>query len=423
MAKNTKAKPAAGERSTSSVSMLLLALLCMAGLVMGVYLIANGGQGKQSNYHNINIEVGQSRTLVTSFSGDFTCSISDSKLLTIDDAHLMTALAPGNVVVIAEGTAGDRETFYVTITGDAQSDLTSTSETTTTTTTTTTETTTTTTVSLAPGSVTGIELTFYAVSLKVGEKKMPIVTMSPANATDKTEKWESSDENVATVNWLGDITAVGAGVCTVRVTSVNNPAVYAEVTVTVLGETTTAPPTPSADVEIIDGVAYVQGILIANKTYGLPKSFDPGVNPEAKAAFDRMQVAASAEMMSLSIVSGYRSYATQEATYKRFVNRDGVEKADTYSARPGHSEHQTGLAFDINYAGDSFSSTPEAAWLAENCWKYGFIIRYPKDKSHITGYKYEPWHIRYLGEETAKKVYESGLTLEEYLGITSKYAE
>lgn len=417
MGKNTKS--AADKQNTSAVVMLLLVLLCLAGLVMGIYLIVNGGKEQPSSYHNISMEVGQSRTLVTSFTGDFTCSLSDSELLTIDDAHLITALGPGNVVVIAEGTAGERETFYITITGDTQSEQTTTS-------TTTTETTpeeSTTTVSLAPGSVTGIELTFYAVSLKVGENKMPIVTMSPADATDKTEKWESSDETVATVNWLGDITAVGPGVCTVRVTSVNNPAVYAEVAVTVLGDATTSTPTSSANVEVIDGVTYVQGILIANKTYGLPEDYDPGVNSEAKAAFDRMQVAASAEMMSLSIVSGYRSYSTQEAIYNRYVSRDGQEKADTYSARPGHSEHQTGLAFDINYAGDSFGSTPEAAWLAENCWKYGFIIRYPKDKSHVTGYKYEPWHVRYLGEETAKKVYESGLTLEEYLGITSEYAE
>ncbi len=418
MAKNTKKKAATGKRNTSSASMLLLVLMCMAGLVMGVYLIANGGGNTQNHYYNITMEVGQSRTLVTTFAGGFTCSVSDDALLSVDEAHLMTALAPGDVVVIAQGTAGDRETFYITITGETIASTTTTSAATTTTTTETTVTTTT--VSLGPGSVTGIELTFYAVSLKVGENKMPIVTMSPADATDKSEQWTSSDESVATVNWLGDITAVGPGVCIVRVTSVNNPSVYAEVTVTVLGE---APSTPAANVEVINGITYVQGILIANKTYALPADYDPGVNPEAKAAFDRMQVAASAEMMSLSIVSGYRSYATQEATYNRHVAANGQEKADTMSARPGHSEHQTGLAFDINYAGDSFASTPEAAWLAANCWKYGFIIRYPQGKSDITGYKYEPWHIRYLGEENAKKVYDSGLTLEEYLGITSEYAE
>ncbi|MBQ4346084.1 MAG: D-alanyl-D-alanine carboxypeptidase family protein [Oscillospiraceae bacterium] len=421
MAKNTKKKAATGKRSGSSAAMLLLVLMCMAGLVMGVYLIANGGGNNKNHYYNITMEVGQSRTLVTTFPGDFTCAVSDDALLSVDETHLMTALAPGDVVVIAEGAAGDRETFYIQIVGGTGTSATTTSSDATTTTTTTSEaTTTTTTVSLGPGSVTGIELTFYAVSLKVGENKMPIVTMSPADATDKSEQWTSSDESVATVNWLGDITAVGPGVCIVRVTSVNNPSVYAEVTVTVMDET---PSAPAANVEVINGVTYVQGILIVNKTYALPADYDPGVNPEAKAAFDRMQVAASAEMMSLSIVSGYRSYATQEATYNRHVVRSGQEKADTFSARPGHSEHQTGLAFDINYAGDSFGSTPEAAWLAANCWKYGFIIRYPQGKSDITGYKYEPWHIRYLGEENAKKVYDSGLTLEEYLGITSQYAE
>lgn len=418
MAKNTKLKQTKAKNGQSSTSMLLLALLCMAGLVMGVYLLANGGGKNEETYHNISMEVGQSRTLVSTLGTAFTCSVSDDTIVSIDDNHLMTALASGSTVVIAENTAGDRETFYVTVSSGTNSSLPDGTTTTAETTTSATTTTVSTTVSLAPGSVTGIELTFYAVSLKVGENKMPIVTMSPVDATDKSELWTSSDESVATVDWLGDITAVGAGVCTVRVTSVNNPAVFADVTVTVLDEEQ-----PTADIEVIDGVTYVQGILIANKTYALPADYDPGVNPEAQAAFDRMQIAAAAEMLSLSIVSGYRSYATQEATYNRFVNRDGQEKADTYSARPGHSEHQTGLAFDINYAGDSFGSTPEAAWLAANCWKYGFIIRYPEGKSDITGYKYEPWHVRYLGEETAKKVYDSGLTLEEYLGITSKYVE
>lgn len=415
MAKNTKKKTT--KNNSSSAGMLLLALLCMAGLVMGVWLIANGGGKNKDGYYDITMEVGQSRTLVTTIGSGFTYSISDDNIVSMDENYLMTALSPGTAVIITQGADGSRETFYVTVSGEPGS-TTASQATTTTTATTTTETIITTTTTLAPGSVTGIELTFYAVSLKVGENKMPIVTMSPADATDKSELWTSSDETVATVNWLGDITAVGPGVCTVRVASVNNPNVYADVTVTVLSDEQ-----PTANVEVINGVTYVQGILIANKTYALPADYDPGVNAEAQAAFDRMQIAASAQMMSLSIVSGYRSYSTQEATYNRFVNRDGQEKADTYSARPGHSEHQTGLAFDINYAGDSFGSTPEAAWLAENCWKYGFIIRYPEGKESITGYKYEPWHIRYLGDENAKKVYESGLTLEEYLGITSKYAE
>ena len=91
--------------------------------------------------------------------------------------------------------------------------------------------------------------------------------------------------------------------------------------------------------------------------------------------------------------------------------------ADTYSARAGHSEHQTGLAFDVGKIDDNYGNTKEGVWLKNNAHIYGFIIRYPKGKEHITGYKYEPWHIRYLGVDIATKVYNKGVTLEEYLGI------
>ena len=100
-----------------------------------------------------------------------------------------------------------------------------------------------------------------------------------------------------------------------------------------------------------------------------------------------------------------------------------MEAADTYSARAGHSEHQTGLAFDLNSLEESFGETREGIWLREHCWEYGFIIRYPKGKESITGYMYEPWHVRYLGKSAAKSVFESGLCLEEYLNVTSAYAE
>lgn len=121
------------------------------------------------------------------------------------------------------------------------------------------------------------------------------------------------------------------------------------------------------------------------------------------------------------VCSGFRSYTVQKNLYNSYVRRDGAENADRYSARPGHSEHQTGLAFDINYADDRFKGTPEASWLAENAYKYGFILRYPEGKEPITGYMFEPWHYRYVGVENAAKIYASGLTLEEYFGITSAY--
>ena len=95
----------------------------------------------------------------------------------------------------------------------------------------------------------------------------------------------------------------------------------------------------------------------------------------------------------------------------------GVAKADTYSARPGHSEHQTGLAMDLNIINDTFHNTKEAKWLASNCYKYGFILRYPKGKTNETGYKYESWHFRYVGKDVAKVMDDGDLSLEEYYAI------
>lgn len=177
-------------------------------------------------------------------------------------------------------------------------------------------------------------------------------------------------------------------------------------------------------IEVKDGITYVNDILIVNKTYSLPKDYDPGtLNKEALDAYNIMKEAALKDNIKLWIASGYRSYDTQDELYNDYVKIDGKEKADTYSARPGYSEHQTGLAMDLNIVDSSFEGTPEAIWLENNSYKYGFIIRYPKGKEDITGYKYEPWHVRYLGIDLAKSVYDSGLTLEEYLNIDSKYSE
>ncbi len=175
--------------------------------------------------------------------------------------------------------------------------------------------------------------------------------------------------------------------------------------------------------EVIDGITYVDGILVANKTYSLPADYDPGLDPKAEAAFNKMAKAAEKDGLYLFICSGYRSYYTQTELYNSYVWSYGVKATDRFSARPGHSEHQSGLAMDINLAADAFDGTPEAKWLAKHCVEYGFIIRYKKDKESVTGFKYEPWHIRYLGVETAKKVEASGLALEEYLGIDSVYKE
>ena len=136
-----------------------------------------------------------------------------------------------------------------------------------------------------------------------------------------------------------------------------------------------------------------------------------------------MKSAANAEGVDFDVFSGYRSYTNQKYTYQGWVNKDGQAAADTYSARPGHSEHQSGLAADINGYGAIFDESKATEWLAKNCYKYGFILRYPEGKQGITGYVYESWHFRYVGVDLATKLYNNGnwITLEEYFGITSEY--
>lgn len=171
-----------------------------------------------------------------------------------------------------------------------------------------------------------------------------------------------------------------------------------------------------------DGVYYIEDILIVNKTYSLPDDYNPGgLTDEFMDAFYQMQAQAELDGIELWIQSGFRSYYTQEAIYNNYVSMDGQERADTYSSRPGHSEHQSGLAADINNPDESFNGTAAAEWLKNNCYKYGFIIRFPEGKQDSTGYMYESWHIRYVGEEWARKITESGKSLEEYFGITSRY--
>ncbi|MCH5192048.1 MAG: D-alanyl-D-alanine carboxypeptidase family protein [Oscillospiraceae bacterium] len=172
-----------------------------------------------------------------------------------------------------------------------------------------------------------------------------------------------------------------------------------------------------------DGVTYIDGYLIANKTYSLPSSYGNGITGETQKAFNTMAAAAKAEGLNIYIVSGFRSYDYQKGLYNRYANRDGKAAADTYSARPGHSEHQSGLSMDVNSVSNSFAKTPEGKWLAANCYKYGFILRYPEGKTNETGYIYEPWHFRYVGTDLAEKLYNGGdwITMESYFGITSEY--
>lgn len=169
--------------------------------------------------------------------------------------------------------------------------------------------------------------------------------------------------------------------------------------------------------------------VLVNKYYVLPSDYTPelvrlgaqygsgSLAPAAAEAFAAMADAARADGISLRSVSAYRSYQTQTGLYQRYTRQNGQALADTFSARPGHSEHQTGLALDINTARipAHFERTPAYAWLQEHCAQFGFLLRYPQDKTAITGYCFEPWHYRYVGQEIASACMEGGLTYEEYL--------
>ncbi len=170
-------------------------------------------------------------------------------------------------------------------------------------------------------------------------------------------------------------------------------------------------------------------LILVNKYYSINESYDANLetlgdgygkgklNKEAAKHFREMVDAAKKDGIKLRSISAYRSYSSQKSIYNNYVSKDGRTKADTYSARPGHSEHNTGLAVDINTASSSahFEKTKEYEWLINNSYKYGFILRYPEDKMFITGYKYEPWHYRYLNVEVATEIHELNVTYEEYL--------
>lgn len=128
----------------------------------------------------------------------------------------------------------------------------------------------------------------------------------------------------------------------------------------------------------------------------------------------------------IKIISAYRDYVLQEYLFSYWCTVDGEEQELRTSAKPGRSEHQTGYALDVSCETsgwdllESFGSTPEGKWIADHCHQYGFIVRYKKDTEDITGYAYEPWHIRYVGEKAAAEIKAQGITLEEYLGVAVK---
>jgi len=180
----------------------------------------------------------------------------------------------------------------------------------------------------------------------------------------------------------------------------------------------------------------IDGLLFLNnrqwrvsKAYVPEKRFTdvPGqvrnMRPDASVALEEMYAACKEEIgVTLKAVSGYRSYQTQNTLYNKKVDSTGSKKkADEYVARPGASEHQLALAMDVGQKSDdvnltsSFGRTKGGKWVAEHCWEYGFILRYKEGWEDVTGYAYEPWHVRYVGKENAKKIHEADMPLETYL--------
>jgi zinc D-Ala-D-Ala carboxypeptidase len=212
-------------------------------------------------------------------------------------------------------------------------------------------------------------------------------------------------------------------------------------------QTQTKPNTPSqkntvpkAKDDAIQVVAHPESIpVLVNKTNKLPDNYKPNdlvyttipfifsgksdkrkMRKEASSAISNLFAGAKKQGINLLGVSAYRSHITQTALFNAYVKKDGYAKARTYSALPGTSEHETGLSIDVTggngkcAAQDCFGNTSEAKWLQNHAGEYGFIIRYPKGKEVITGYKYEPWHLRYVGKSISTEIMNNNSTLEEY---------
>lgn len=260
------------------------------------------------------------------------------------------------------------------------------------------------------------------------------------STTAKVEESTQTKENESSVEEPASTNADNSSATTANATSVPASSDSSEFAPPVVpsGNTVSKGTTSKGfQIQEINGATYIDGVLIANKTYALPQDFIP-TNPDQPVNADRSSTCldktlmsawntmlkdATAKGLNIYIASGYRSYNYQVNVYNRYVKSDGAAVADTYSSRPGNSEHQTGLCFDLNTIEDSFQYTNEGKWVNDNCYKYGFCIRFPKGKDSATGYQYESWHLRYVGVDLATKLYNNGdwLSLEEYFGITSQY--
>ncbi len=282
-----------------------------------------------------------------------------------------------------------------------------------------------------------IIIVIISVSMK-GCSKSKKTDKNGKSTTAKVEESTQTKENESTSEVADSTNADNSSATTANATSASSDSSEFAPPVVPSGNTVSKGTTSKGfQIQEINGATYIDGVLIANKTYALPQDFIP-TNPDQPVNADRSSTCldktlmsawkimlkdATAKGLNIYISSGYRSYNYQVNVYNRYVKSDGAAVADTYSSRPGNSEHQTGLCFDLNTIEDSFQYTNEGKWVNDNCYKYGFCIRFPKGKDSTTGYQYESWHLRYVGVDLATKLYNNGdwLSLEEYFGITSEY--
>ena len=269
--------------------------------------------------------------------------------------------------------------------------------------------------------------TTQSYTLEEGETKEIKLEFNPSNATNRKVTYTGYDKDIISVDH-GLIKALKEGKTTIKVKGEDMTTSKIKIVVNkkkeeTKKETKKEPEKPKVT-QGDDGIYYIDGIMIVNKSYPLPDTYNPGgLLPEFMNAFNEMLSDATEDGIKLWIQSGFRSYDYQVGLYDMYVRQDGRDKADTYSARPGYSEHQSGLAADINNPSSSFNGTREAIWIKENCYKYGLIVRFPEGEEEYTGYKYESWHLRYVGKELAYKIHEAGdISLEHYYGIESKYS-
>jgi zinc D-Ala-D-Ala carboxypeptidase len=270
-----------------------------------------------------------------------------------------------------------------------------------------------------------------------------IVTFTSLTGCNKAETAAAVDPGLSSSPAISSTPAPTATIATTEEITTPSPTETSTVTSTP-SKNSTDTNTDAAMAEAVNALPVIAEpasiSVLVNKQFALPKDYEPAdlvfpsvpfifkeksdkrkVRSVAAKALEKLFAGAEKDNIQLAGASAYRSYATQKQLFKSYVKADGFEKARTYSALPGTSEHETGLAIDVSgidgkcAAQDCFAGTKEAIWLGKHATEYGFIVRYPEGKEAITGYNYEPWHIRYVGIEIAKEISDNNSTLENYL--------